>query len=289
MLATKLLLPLVFFILNNNILAQNDSTHNQPYGSAKELKGRILIVNCFVSEGKKKWDNEEKKEILDREKYGISWLHAQALKWKMDDDLNFQRINIGLEQDIKIEKIENYKELSKSFKINWTSLAIHAAGYPSLINFYDSIKNATQVDNVVVIVFAYNKGRSYAQASTSNNRKSPYFLEGAVVYNTDTNNFNIYNGTIMHEMLHLFGAWDMYREEATAIRSPEMDAKIKGVFANSIMLDANKNNIDDLVIDQMTAWRIGWTKRYWSYFEMFRWVNNAYWTTIPGSPEQKPE
>lgn len=288
MLATKIILPIVFFVFNSSLSAQNDSTQNNPYGSAKELKGRTLIVNCFVSEANKKWDPEEKQEILDREKYGISWLHAQAVKWKMDDGLDFQRINIGLDKDIKLNKIENYKELSGSFKIDWTPLAIHAAGYPSLIDFYDSVKNATQVDNVVVIVFACSKGRSYARPAYSNSKKNERFLEGAVVYRTDRYNNGIVNGTIMHEMLHLFGAWDMYREEATAMRSPEMDAKIRGIFANSVMI-SSKYDMDDVVIDQMTAWRIGWAKRYWSYFEMFRWANHAYYTSIPGTAEKNPD
>lgn len=287
MLAAKLLLPILFFVLNGVLFGQNDSTLNQPFGSAKELKGRTLVVNCFVSEGKKKWDNDEKKEIIDREKYGLLWLQAQALKWKVEEP-DFHLVNIGLEQDIKLENIENYKELSAAFKINWTSLAIHAAGYPSIIGFYDSVKNANMVDNVVVMVFPLNKGRSYAYSSNSNNRNAR-FLEGAVVYQTDLYNHKMYNGTIIHEMLHLFGAWDMYREESTAIRSAEMDAKIKGVFINSIMLDDNKYDMDEFVIDQMTAWRIGWTKRYWNYFEMFRKANHALWTAIPGSPEQKPD
>src|ERR1700712_36814 len=124
------------------------------------------------------------------------------------------------------------------------------------------------------MIFARKKGRSYAQSSYTNNENSNRFLEGAVVYQTDFNNHNLYNGTIMHEMLHLFGAWDMYREESTAIRSAAMDAKINGVFTNSIMLDNNKYDMDEFVVDQMTAWLIGWSKRYWSYFEMFRRANN---------------
>ena len=58
---------------------------------------------------------------------------------------------------------------------------------------------------------------------------------------------------IAHEMLHLFGAWDLYElnnnDQARAIKTSEM-------FPNSIMRTTS-NDIWELQIDEITAWLVG--------------------------------
>ncbi len=277
--SSKLLL-LTALLLPGFLFAQIDSLPNTAFGSAKELKGSTHIVNFFVSAGRRKWDKDEKQLILDMQNNGIAWLKVQAAKWKIEE-LNFRRSNIGLEKDILLDKIESDKEPS-NLHVNWVPYVLHAAGYASVRDFYDSVKAANQADNVVVMIFACHEGRSYAQPAFSDDKNAPRFLEGAVVYREDFYNDALHQGTIIHEMLHLFGAWDMYHSET---RSPELDKKINDIFSSSIMLDSHQLNMNDYKMDQLTAWLVGWTKRYWPYFEIFRQANRQYWKVIPGIKE----
>jgi hypothetical protein len=57
--------------------------------------------------------------------------------------------------------------------------------------------------------------------------------------------------------LHIFGAWDLYAVTPAGKQNEEM-AKKK--FPNSIMLKT-QSDINQLTIDEVTAWRIGLIER----------------------------
>jgi hypothetical protein len=217
----------------------------------------------------------------------LSWLQRQAVKWKTSA-INFEVVNIGLEKDITVDHIDHAFDMNKIRKLrtHWATFALNAAGYAKVFPFYDTLKAAHKADNVVVLVFANENGRSYAQPTVEQIVKfsKEFFLEGAVVYKTGYNGQDMYSGTVIHELLHLFGAWDMYLSET---RSSDIDRQIKGAFQHSIMLNDHDNNINQFNIDQMTAWCIGWTKSYWPWYEMFRTSNQKeYWKSIPGMEDR---
>ena len=68
-------------------------------------------------------------------------------------------------------------------------------------------------------------------------------------------------------MLHLFGAKDIYYDRQVQ-REDNIEERMSIVFPNSIMLDANKE-INELKVDQLTAWCIGWTHSYWGWYDFF--------------------
>ena len=272
-------------VLSTPLFAQERvNLPNEPYGSAGDCIGKTLVVNCFVSESKTPWTTGEKEGIITKENIGFEWLKKQAFKWNRPP-INFQSINIGMDQDVEVPEIvhgRTVKQISK-LKIHWTTYALHAAGYNNVYKFYDSLKSLYQVENVVIMVFANKEGRSYAQPAYLNavafNKE--WFVEGAVIYKNyfDTDHV-LYTGTIMHEMLHLFGSWDMYIDDN---RSSDVDDIVNGLFRHSIMLN-DHTDLNTLSIDQMTAWRIGWIKSYLPCYEVFRNTNDpkVYWEKMPG-------
>jgi hypothetical protein len=176
----------------------------------------------------------------------------------------------------RVPKIYSSQQCAEK-KISLTHEVLAAAGYNDIQQFYDSVKSASHADHIVLLIFANTNGRSYAQPSASERRDNRY-LESALIYDASENNYTETNyGTIMHEMLHLFGAWDMYHSET---RNFDMEAKINGVFKNSVMLN-DRNETAYFGVDQLTAWRIGWTKTYFSWYEMFRPNTGKYWTALP--------
>ena len=57
-----------------------------------------------------------------------------------------------------------------------------------------------------------------------------------------------------HELLHIFGAWDMY--ETFRVTKAQMDVASR-LYPNSVMLRTSYNPYE-LTIDPVTGWRIGW-------------------------------
>ena len=244
-------------------LYYDTTTINGAYGSAKQLKGSTLIVNCFVSARRYKWKATEKKEILAKQAEGLEWLKNQALNRNITD-LSFSISNIGFENDIQISKIESDIE-PRRLKVNWVPLVLNAAGFNDLPSFYDSIKKESKADNIVVLIFAKDRGRSYAQSSGSNSKNNIRFLEGAVIYDQSFNGDEMTSATILHEMLHLFGARDIYTSKT---KDADAEEKMRSVFHRSIML-ATHRDIKPLIIEQLTAWCIGWTKNYYGWYKFF--------------------
>ncbi len=279
------LFSITILILQSANAQEIENLPNSPYGSAGDCTGKNLIINCFISEPDKEWLPEEKEAILAKQQIGIEWLKKQASYWGVSD-LSFQTHNIGLKKDINVDKIEHVSNPAR-LKIHWATFTLHAAGYNNVYKLYDTLKKQYQVDNVVVMVFARKEGRSYAQrafeAGVAYNKE--WLLEGSVVYKSYWDSGKeLCGGTIIHEMLHLYGAWDMYSSD---LRSEEIQSKITYIFKNSVMIHDRNDDFKQFKVDQLTAWRIGWTKTYWPWYEMFRKDGEVkYWNTIPGTKQE---
>ncbi len=268
------ILLILFFSASIHIcMAQNPQYYvhdanliNPMYGSAKELKGKTYIINCFVSDDKRGWKIDEKKMKIAEEAEGLGWIQWYKKDWGIND-ISFDIFNLGLEKDIKIEKIERTENLNKPKSLT-VPIVMNAAGYNDLSAFYDSVKNATQADNILLIIFAKKASRSYALPSNSNNKSNERFLEGAIVFRETYYEKPSSASTVIHEMLHLFGARDIYHDKQID-RDAEIEKKMTTVFPNSIMLEGSNKEIGDLRIDQLTAWCIGWSHSYWGWYEYF--------------------
>lgn len=59
---------------------------------------------------------------------------------------------------------------------------------------------------------------------------------------------------VSHEMLHQFGAWDLYFGES---QSKEKAEELLELYPNSIMINTYSNKAR-LEVDELTAWRGGW-------------------------------
>jgi hypothetical protein len=247
------------------VIIKDSVKPNVFYGSAKSLHGKIKVINCFVSAGKNQWLETEKLDLLNMQVKALDWIKQQGEKRWAVNDITFSVSSFGVTKDIQLDTIMSDKEPS-NIGINWIPLVLRKIGYNDATWFRDSIKSRNDQDNLVVIVFAKSKGRSYAQPTNSDNPVYERFTEGAIIYSEYFNNKKLNVGTVAHEILHLFGAWDLYNSK---LQRPEVEQKAWQLFPRSIMLNPH-NNIDELVVDQVTAWTIGWLNRYWSWYEFFR-------------------
>ena len=253
------------------IAQETVNTTNDPVGSAANCQGKSLIINCFISEKGESWTPEEKDAIITKENAGFEWIKKQARNWNVPP-IAFQQISIGYDKDITVEKIARAHEIPqlKRLKVHWATYALNAAGYNNVYHFYDSLKKLYQVDNVAVLVFANKEGRSYAQPTTITEigYNKDWFLEGAVLYkHFFDSEAALSPATIIHNLLVLFGAWEIDRDEN---RSNEAENLISGGLRHSIVFEDRYGAINVYSIDQLTAWRIGWIKSYFTWYEMFR-------------------
>ena len=153
---------------------------NPMFGSARELKGKTHIINCFVSDDKRGWNKKDKALEIAMEMEGLGWLQYHKSDWYIDT-IEFTTSTIGMEEDIKLGKIEQTQDITKPKSVT-VPIVLNAAGYTDILGFYDSVKNATKADNILLLIFVKKASRSYALPAYTNLKSNERFLEGSVIF-----------------------------------------------------------------------------------------------------------
>ena len=234
-------------------------------GSASELIGNVYTLNCFISEeGGNTWTPEEKQQVLEKQREAFAWIKQQALAYQVD--VNFDANgNFGLKEDIKMPVVERGTASGKE-PVDWVSRVLYKVGYKSTQDFVKWVEKNTNTKQIQVIIYAKGKGNGYAMASSTEMNKELYFVEGAILYEKYNNGGDLAASSIAHEILHLYGAWDLYK---TFSQSAENEKRARERFPNSIMLRTSYK-INELEIDELSAWLIGWNKSSKKWYETFR-------------------
>ena len=138
------------------------------------------------------------------------------------------------------------------------------------MDFINWVKQNTDCTNSLVLIIANKKGRGYAMQYSKEMNKEKYFLEGCILYKQYDEKNALASSSIAHEILHLFGAWDLYE---TFQQSKDREVKAKQLFPNDIMLRTS-NNINELKIDKLTAWLVGLSSTEEKWYNWFRPKNH---------------
>ena len=233
-------------------------------GSALILKGKVYTLSCFISGPEDEWAYQEKLNMLALLKEGQDWIQKQALKNHCSVDFS-EGGNFGMKEDIKLPYIER-GTASGNESVDWVSKVLYKVGYKSTLELVNWVKHNTSCENLQVIIFVKGQGNGYAMAYGDEMDKERYFVEGAVLYEKYNGGEKLAASSIAHEILHLYGAWDLYK---TFSQSEENEKRAKKLFPNSIMLRTSYN-INELIVDELTAWLIGWNTKPEEWYESFR-------------------
>ncbi len=199
-------------------------------GGAKQLVGDVVVVVFFLNDKESHWTESAKEEYKQATNEAVYFLNQEAEKRGINlllrtayGELNSKRICVGSSDD------------------DWRNEAISAYQRGDITDYQEYYADHFKIDEAPII-FALNKcTRSGAATAT---RFYPHADEscfvGRDVYN---GKFNLH--TIVHELLHLFGAHDLY--------FPKNVEKYASMYLpNSIMSTG-------YTIDGLTEYVIGWT------------------------------
>ena len=255
---------LMFFLFNSIFVIYPQNTQIQNYGSAKSLEGNIYVLTCFISDTNSSWSYNEKINWFSKYYEAADWLRDQALNYNVT--VNFSGGNFGLNADIKLDY--SYGTGSGNEDVSIVSTVLKKIGYRDSLSFYNYVINNTNCNNALVLVAAKGMGRSYAIACEFGTEDLLYrelhFVEGIMLYEFNEDGEAPSSG-IAHEILHLFGAWDLYEN---FMQSKAIEELALYLFPNSIMLRISQN-INELIIDPVTAWLIGWNKNPEAWYDAF--------------------
>lgn len=216
-------------------------------GSCKALTGSCLVINLFASDSDSFWTAEEMKSCSAMVSEGIDFLLDSAASYGVQ----------GLSLDtLDVTLTVGTDAADYTVGDTYGSTAFIGTGYDGIKQFTEEYTKGTEYDNVCVL-FHFNKhGRSYfVQCDGDYSAESSEYYEYGVLFYSDRSQGEYFScpAVYAHELLHAFGAKDLYAETVT--ETGDMMAEL--LFAGDIMryepVDIYKSYVGPL-----TAKLIGW-------------------------------
>jgi len=222
-------------------------------GSASFLKGKNILVSMFVTTPESGWSEAEKKEMLNKVGVAANYIEAKAADYDTQVTLCYDYT----------EHPSLYTEAVVDFCINEETDFIDrldeeiARWFEEKID-YDALLTEFEGEGIATMVLVNNPGISYAIVyDGTDNVKESLVLFSGDYYNSGRDEKPI---TYAHEILHLFGAHDLYEE---AEFTSEVTEYVKKAYPEEIMLTVTGSGNTDAAItaelSPITAYHLGWT------------------------------
>jgi hypothetical protein len=250
----------------------------------KDLRGNALIYFIFIdNRTTSPWTEFDIQSTVDSVRVAINWLHTQAKKNNIVLNIisdfyigeEFTTITKNLpsgtvSESISVPNLKKGTVLINTWadgiaKIAGNSLPIkEKEGLPEIQNPRNKerlvayLRDENNVESVALLFMVNNYYKT--DISVAMNTMSTQDVEFAIVSYK-------YPSEIAHNLLHLYGAADMYR---TIYRQNDKKIKfLESEFPDEIMRDPYGKNIWSLEISSYTKYLIGWTNeidyRYEAY------------------------
>lgn len=215
-------------------------------GSAKYLEGRNLLYSLFVDTPQSTWSDEAEAETLRNLDRAASYIEETAQEYGRETELvcdwqGNENLIGRAAVDFEIADDKDFVDrLDQEIGV-WVE---------SLVD-YEAMTEEYGAEGIALLVFVNNPGTSYAIVydGTDNPKESVVFFAGELP------------AVYAHEILHLFGAHDLYRD---AEYSEEITDYIEKTYPTEIMrtVTGRRGEIFEEAIvntiSQVTAYHLGW-------------------------------
>lgn len=258
----KNIICLILFLITLNIRSQTliDTTkyfETANIGSVKKITDKeVCAIVFFISGPDSNWNLNDKKNILKRDEKAFKKIGKEFKKYDVDFKIHFEVFN--LKEDFKIDSTVNYKKPVEEDhylkgniykKSNAEKVWTHYSNSEN--SFFKEKKYLSYEGGHFIIMYHDGLGISSASPAIFSGYYERTIPEYVTIFAFDHNwrKTNIYN--TVHETLHLFGAWDLYKNSIYGYNERDYNL-IKDKYPKSIMSLSKQ-----ITIDPITAWRIG--------------------------------
>lgn len=215
-------------------------------GSAVSLKGRNLLVSLFVDTPEKQWTKEEQREALAMLKIAEDYIEEQAKAFGVSVDLitdceEDERLFFETKIDYDMDDSEEAEERLDESIAEWVEQLID----------YDALCEEFDAQGIATLIYFNQGGRAYAICYDGIDNPK----ETLIMYSGET------PAVYAHEILHLFGAHDLYRG---AEYTDDACAYVKERYPMELMITVSDHNgrenpkAIENVISPLTAYHLGW-------------------------------
>ncbi len=219
------------------------------------LSGEVNMLCVFVETDLEDWEEDEMEAYYREYLAAQEWIKEEASFY--GQELRFDNEEFYLENKKRIRLDGIYRGDSPSRTL---SKVLQELGYQDFEDLMDRHNFDFQQNKMKIVLMVKQNSRSHAF-----NYWSVKQVDMAIVYCKSTYGMRTDKYVMAHEILHQFGAWDLYFGKSQTRESAKRAAEL---FPHSIMASTHHNK-ERLQVDGLTAWRIGWG----DYEEDFAYFN----------------
>lgn len=215
-------------------------------GSAKLLEGKNLIFSLFVDTPDAKWKPEDKQQVLENLKIAEEYIETAAKEYRKKVDLvldfeEYPNLTSNAKIFFSVKDGKDYEDRLDKEIAKWLK---YKASYDDLLEQYDA-------KGIAMIVFVNHKGTSYAICYDGIDNPQ----ESLILFAKEP------PSTYAHEILHVFGAHDLYED---AEYTSEVCEYIGNAYPLEIMYTVqdsrgkNNSTVIENELSPITAYHLGW-------------------------------
>ena len=230
-------------------------------GVNKELRDKVKVQLFFIDDDESSWDEQTinayyNKQILP----GLNFLEQQASRYGVSLDFTTEKYATVLQDEYVLKyngKIDNNADRDATGYDVMDKIA-SILGYSNAKELHTSLANNHPYGEVIMMPVVNKEGISFASMQASGSPGGKANAEYCIIFTDYPNkNFGVDDNTHMaasvaHEMLHIFGAEDLYLDE--------YKETARQLCPKDIML-LDYLNIEKMQVNKYTAYSIGWSDK----------------------------
>ena len=231
--------------------------NNKEVGSALKLDGKVYVLIFYVGTPSHPVTAQTREEWGTQVFEAQHWLQRQASRY--GKHIEFENAAYGMDGSLVLEEIPFGPETPNAyyFPDEVYNLLKCKNGW----DMFRFIRTFAHCDHYMSIILCNVKGRSFScpvSKELYSFNKEEFFFESCVLYRYDAVDYVLKStsASIAHEILHLFGATDLYAHDDTP-EEQVIEEKFRHIYPNSIMLGA-PYGIERTEVDELNAWLVGW-------------------------------
>lgn len=233
-------------------------------GPAKQFRGKVLVTYIFIDDGiKTRWSKKTMQRSGQVLNLVQNWQKQQAEKYGVTD-LKFQNKIFSIKRNPRLKQLSSVSLKSPKNRIgDYIEAIAQSLGEKNLGDFIQRQLKLENADQAVVIFHSNFNERSFARRCGFTHQKisrvngierieyiSRCKEEFVVLMNkVERNRWDKLHYTQAHEILHVFGADDLYN--------------IRGAsdYALTDIMNFQSKKLEDSSIHPVTAYAIGWQNK----------------------------
>lgn len=197
-------------------------------GICQALTGKIFWSFVYVDDAESGWSRTEK-EAQDR-------TNVKVIQYLKEEG---RKEGVYLRMFNKTWTVRVSYAMRQENRSSWTEDFAKTAGFPSFRDLNRSLQKQYPGGQIFFVFLVNKSGRAFASSSVNEGAAD---AEYCVVYRGEP-------GSILHEVLHVFGAADLYYP-------PQVAQAAGRILGESVMM-----NSDCQVLDDLTKYLIGWHRQ----------------------------